>query len=235
MRMSRVNRLEASDRRPVARWPWLVCAALVLAGAPALRAETATTSRAAVTLGAGSELWIEGTSTIHEWHSKTSTLGFALLRDAAQPNPADAAAIDTWLRGGGLRGLDLVVPLATMRSGKTALDKNMLKALKADQYPDIRFVLATAKLGVARGDTLPVSADGELTVSGVKRPVTVQGQLIRGSDGVRLEGSHAMKMTDHNVQPPKLMMGTLKVRDPITVFFRLLLVPGTADAKAAAH
>lgn len=215
---------------------WLALAALALCVAP-LRAETATATapRAAVRLGAGSELWIEGGSTIHDWHSKTSTLGFALMRDAAQPDPADAAAIDTWLRGGGLRGLELVVPLAEMRSGKAALDKNMLKALKADKFPDIRFVLGMAKLGTARGDTLPVSADGELAVSGVKRPITVKGQLIRGSDGVRLEGSHAMKMTDHEVQPPKLMMGTLKVKDPITVFFRLLLVPGTADAKTAAH
>jgi hypothetical protein len=217
------------------RLPWLVCAVFVLSGAPALRAETATAPRAAVKLGAGSELWIEGGSTIHEWHSKTSTLGFALLRDATQPDPADAAAIDTWLRAGGLRGLDLVVPLATMRSGKEGLDKNMLKALHAEKYPDIRFALGAAKLGIARGDTLPVSADGELTVSGVKKAITVKGQLIRGHDGLRLEGTHPMKMTDFDVPPPKLMMGTLKVKDPITVNFRLLLIPGTADAKIATH
>jgi len=122
-----------------------------------------------------------------------------------------------------------------MRSGKDGLDKNMLKALNAEKYPTIHFVLSTAKLGIARGDTLPVSADGELTISGVKKPVTVVGNLVRGKDGVRLEGQHAMKMTDFNVQPPKLMMGTIKVKDPLTVFFRLQLVPGTPDTKTATH
>jgi hypothetical protein len=226
---------EVADRRRFGWLPWIVCAVLLTAGAPALRAETATAPRAAVKLGTGSELWIEGTSTIHDWHSKTSTLGFALRRDEAQVDPADPAAIDAWLRSGGLRGLDLVVPLATMRSGKGALDKNMLKALRAETYPEIRFALTASQLGTARGDTLPVTAEGELTVSGETRPVRVQGRLIRQAGGVLLEGTHAMKMTDHKVQPPKLMMGTLKVRDPITVFFRLLLVPGTADATTATH
>lgn len=211
----------------------IVLAALVLFAAPVLANGSST--RAAVKLGTGSELWIEGKSTIHDWHSKTATLGFVLKRDEGQADPADAAAIDAWLRGGGLRGLDLVVPLATMRSGKAALDKNMLKALSADKHPEIRFVLASAQLGTARGDTLPVIAEGQLTVSGETRPVKVNGRLIRGDKSVLLEGKHDMKMTDHKIQPPKLMMGTLKVRDPITVFFRLFLVPGQADTKAASH
>lgn len=236
MRSVQMTRAETRVRRRLAWLPWWVCAALVLASAPALRAETATAPRAAVTLGAGSELWIEGTSTIHAWHSKTSTLGFTVMRDGAQADPADAAALDAWLRGGGARGLELVVPLATMRSGKDALDKNMLKALNAAKYPEIRFVLSASRVGTARGDTLPVSADGALSVSGVTRPITVKGQLIRSEKGVRLEGSHAMKMTDHEVKPPKLMLGTLKVGDPITIFFRLLLVPGQpGETKSASQ
>ena len=229
-----MRRLEASTRRRILRLSWLVTAGLVLAGAPALRAETATAPRAAVALGTGSELRIEGTSTIHEWHSKTSTLGLTLCRDATQADPANPAALDAWLRGGGLRGLDLVVPLSTMRSGKTALDKNMLKALEADKHPEIRFALSTAHLGAARGDTLPATADGALTVSGVTRPIKVNGQLIRSNSGVWLEGSHTLRMTEYEVKPPVMMLGTLKVRDPITIFFRLLLVPGVpSDAKAA--
>jgi hypothetical protein len=205
---------------------WIAVAALATVIVTPALAETTTAPHAAVKLGAGSELWIEGTSTIHEWHSKTSTLGFALLREAGQADPADAAALDAWLKSGGLRGLDLVVPLATMRSGKEALDKNMLKALHADAHPEIHFVLAKSLLGTARGDTLPVSAEGALTIAGATHPVTVRGNLIRCAAGVWLEGSHPMKMTTFAVPPPKLMLGTLKVHDPITVYFRLLLVPG---------
>lgn len=229
-----MRRLETPNAGRAIVRTWLVLAAFALCISPG-RAGSAVTAPAAVTLGAGSELWIEGKSTVHDWHSKTSTLGFTLKRDAAQSDPADAAAIESWLRGGGLRGLDLVVPLATMRSGKAALDKNMLKALSAEKHPTIRFMLSGSQLGTARGDTLPVTADGELTVSGETRPVRVTGRLIRSDKGVLLEGTHAMKMTDHKVQPPKLMMGTLKVRDPITVFFRLFLVPGQAGTKLISH
>ena len=219
---------EAPARRRVWSRSWQAAVALLLVFAPVVVAETATAPRAAVTLGTGSELWIEGKSTVHEWHSRTSSLGFALMRDAAQADPADAAALDAWLRAGGLRGLDLVVPLATMRSGKPALDKNMLKALRAEKYPEIHFALSAARLGTAHGDTLPVSAEGALTVSGVTHAITVKGQLLHSDKGVRLEGSHTLRMTEYEVKPPVMMLGTLRVADPITILFRLLLVPGEA-------
>ncbi|MCC6348282.1 MAG: YceI family protein [Candidatus Eisenbacteria bacterium] len=191
---------------------------------------------AAAGLGAGSTLWLEGTSTLHDYHSRTSTLGFVLLRDEAQADPADAAALRQWLRDGGLRGLELSVPLKTMRSGKEALDKNMLKALKATEYPDIRFVMSNSRVAAARGDTLPVTAEGTLSVAGQQRPVSVTGTLVPTEQGVWLEGSHPMKMSEFGVKPPALMLGTLKVRDPIVVRFKLLIVPRDAKAQqSAAH
>ena len=184
------------------------------------------TSRASVGLGPTSVLWIEGTSTMHDYESRTSALKLTLLRDAAQADPADADALDAWLKAGGLKGLDLVVPVTTMRSGKDALDKNMFKALKTSEFPDIRFQMSGSEFGTARGDTLPVSAKGTLDIAGQQRPVTVQGHLLRTADGVWLEGTHAMKMTEFDIKPPRMMMGTIKVHDPIVVRYRLLLVPG---------
>lgn len=192
------------------------------------------TTRAAVGLGSGSELWLEGTSTMHDYHAKTSKLETAFLREAAQADPADVAALDAWLKAGGLKGLDLVVPVGTLRSGKDGLDKNMFKTLRTTEFPEIRFKMSGSEFGTARGDTLPVTASGTLKITDQERPVTVKGQLIRTDKGVWLEGSHPMKMTDFAIKPPKLMMGTIKVHDPIVVRFRLLLVPGTAGADKAA-
>jgi len=214
----------------------LIALILLLAGAAIAAAQPAALPRAAVSLGAGSELWLEGTSTLHDYESRTSTLGFTLRRDAAQADPADAAALDGWLRAGGLRGLELVVPVKSMRSGKTALDKNMVKALRTEEFPEIRFKLNASQLGTARGDTLPVSAEGALRVAAKERLISVKGQLVRTAKGVWLEGSHAMKMSEYDIKPPKMMLGTLKVHDPIVVRFRLLLVPGDAGGpKSATH
>ncbi len=214
----------------------LLLALLTLAAGSVSRAQPPKASPAAVSLGAGSVLWLEGTSTVHDYESRTSKLGFTLLRDAGQADPTDAAGLDKWLRSGGLRGLDLVVPLQSMRSGKAALDKNLLKALRATEFPEIRFQLTSSKVGTARGDTLPVTAAGTLRVAGQERPISVRGWLVRGDQGLWLEGSHPMKMSEHGVKPPTMMLGTLKVRDPIVVRYRLLLIPGDANAqKDASH
>ena len=83
---------------------------------------------AAVRLGPGSVLWLEGTSTVHDYESRTAQPTLQLLRDVTDADPADVAALDAWLLSGGLRGLELGVPLATMHSSRgAALDRNMLK------------------------------------------------------------------------------------------------------------
>ena len=215
------------------RWGLLLLVLAIATVAPTRAAETAP---AAVRLGTGSELWLEGKSTVHDYEGRTSKLQAKFLREAAQADPADVAALDAWLKAGGLQGLELVVPVTTLKSGKDGLDKNMYKALRAPEFPEIKFQMSGSQFGAARGDTLPVTAAGTLTITDQQRPVSVKGHLVRTDKGVWLEGAHPMKMTDFGVKPPKLMMGTLKVHDPIVVKFRLLLVPGAAGAtNAAAH
>jgi len=205
--------------------------ALLPLAAPPASGEPA---RAAVSLGTGSELWLEGTSTMHDYECRTSKLEMKFLRDAAQADPKDVAALDAWLRAGGLKGLDLLVPVGTMVSGKDGLDKNMYKTMRTTEFPNIRFQMNGSQFGTARGDTLPVTATGTLTITGQQRTVTVKGYIVRAETGVWLEGTHPMKMTDFDIKPPKMMMGTIKVHDPIVVRYRLLLVPGETVGKSAA-
>lgn len=191
---------------------------------------------AAVHLGAGSVLWIQGTSTVHDYESRTTQPTVKLLRDATAADPADVAALDQWLRAGGLKGLDLGVPLATMHSQKgSTLDKNLLKALKADKNPEITFHVTQAKVGSATGDSIGVSADGVLNVAGRDRPITVTGRLVRSEAGVWLNGSHGLRMSEYDVKPPTMMLGTLRVHDSVSVHFRLLLAPGTPSGTVNAE
>jgi len=178
---------------------------------------------AAVHLGSGSVLWIEGTSTVHDYESRTA-------------QPTDVVALDQWLRSGGLKGLDLGVPLATMHSQKgSTLDKNLLKALKADKNPEITFHVTQAKVGSAMGDSIGVSADGVLNVAGRERPITVTGRLVRSEAGVWLNGSHGLRMSEYDVKPPTMMLGTLRVHDSVSVHFKLLLAPGAASGTVNAE
>src|SRR6185503_20242112 len=191
---------------------------------------------AAVKLGSGSVLWLEGWSNVHEWESRTTQPTVKLLRDTESADPADVAALDQWLRSGTLRGLDLVVPLATLHSKKGAtLDKNLMRALKAEQNPEITFHLAQARVGEASGDSISVSADGVLRVAGRERPITVAGRLVRSEAGVWLKGSHGLRMTAFDVKPPTMMMGTMRVRDSVSVHFNLLLSPGAPSGTVNAE
>ena len=187
---------------------------------------------AAIHLGSGSVVWLEGTSTVHDYESRTTQPTLQLLRDASGADPADVAALDQWLRAGGLKGLELGVPLKTMHSQKgSTLDKNLLKALKAEQNPEIDFRLTQSRVGATTGDSIQVSADGVLKVAGRERPITVAGRLVRSEAGVWLNGTHGLRMSEYDVKPPTMMLGTLKVRDSVTVHFRLLLAPGAVAGK----
>src|SRR5262249_37716305 len=183
--------------------------ALALVYAPA-RAQAPAPVRAAVTLGPGSVLWLAGTSTLHDYESRTTELALTLERDASTSEPGDAAALDRWLRSGGLRGLELAVPVAALRSGKPALDRNLLRALRAAEHPEIRFRLTHASVAATTGDTATASADGALRVAGQERAIRVEGRLVRSRAGVWLDGRHELRMSEYEVKPPTMMMGTLK-------------------------
>lgn len=181
----------------------------------------------AVTLGPGSTLWLDGTSTIHEYESRTSETKIAFKRDSAAPQPADAASFEALIRSSGVRHVDVHVPVLSLRSKKSGLDKNLWKALKADDHPAIRCQLAryTVKSSAAGGDTLQIRAEGTLEVAGRTRPITLDARAWRAPTGIWIAGSQPLLMSDFGIKPPTMMMGTLRVADRVTVHYRLLLTP----------
>jgi hypothetical protein len=50
-------------------------------------------------------------------------------------------------------------------------------------------------------------------------------QFANADGALRVTGRYPMPMTQWGVQPPRLMMGTMKVGDTVTVNFDLLLQP----------
>jgi hypothetical protein len=219
---------------------WVMClvmaAALIGAGGAAAQSKAAPMPLA---LGEGSTLWLEGTSSLHDFESRTSEVTLNFARDAAAREPADAAGFEALIRTTGIVGLDVDVPVASMRSGKSGLDHNLQHTLHADKFPNIHFHLQRYTLApaITGRDTVDLQAEGSLTVAGKERPETLLARAYRGGQGVWLEGSQALRMTDFDIRPPTMMLGTLRVGDRITVHYRLLLEPrgalGSAPAKGA--
>ena len=181
----------------------------------------------AITLGAGSELWLEGTSTMHPYESRSREVEIGLERDRGASDPARPADLMQLIRSAGVRAVNVKVAVVSLHSHASGLDKNLRKAMKADQYPDVRFRLDHYRLGpdAARQDTVAIDADGSLTIAGQERPAELKARAYSAAEGVWLEGSEVVCMSEYGIKPPTMMLGALRVGDPVTVRYRLLLVP----------
>jgi len=199
---------------------------LALAATAAFRVAAAANPPIPLHAGPGSSLWLNGTSTMHDFESRTDSTVVTMTRDAAAPEPRDAAGLMTLMRSLAVREVDAKVPVRTLKSEKSGLDKNLYKALKADEHPEIVFHLERYTLSDSGtvADTLAMNAEGTLTITGVTRPVALRLRAYPADGGVRIEGRHALRMTEYGIKPPKMMLGTIKTGDGITVGFKLHLM-----------
>ena len=207
----------------------VACAALATPGA---RAEEVT-ARAALVTAPASELWMDGTSTVHDWECRTKTVNVTFTRLGSQADPAAASAIEALIRSGGVRGVDVQIPVATLHSERKGLDKNMLKSLQAERYPVIRFRMERYTAAApATSDTVQLRVDGTLTIAGTEKHVQLVAAAWKGEAGEWIEGSTPLDMSAFGITPPTMMLGALKVRDRVVIHYRLLLAPDTATVPA---
>ena len=162
----------------------------------------------------GSVVKIEGTSTLHDWTMEGTTI-------AGQINSETLTAVVT-------------IPVTSIKSEHAKMDKLMAEALKAKQYPEIRYELTQVEdrqscLSRRNGDrqdclsSTPFSmkAQGKLTIAGVTRDVTLDVQGTRNADGkYTLIGTTPLKMTAFGIKPPTAMLNTIKTGDDVKVTFR---------------
>lgn len=183
----------------------------------------------------GAKLWLEGTSTIHEYKSDATKLQITVKGNVARW-PADKAgveAIDALIRAGGVSTVDVVVPVTGLKSGKDGLDKNMYKALKAAQNPDIKFHLAGYQ--VPGESAARIDAKGMLTIAGVEHDIPISVTATREGENLRLRGTVPLLMSQYGIKPPTMMMGTLKVADAVKVSFDFAIGVGIDGAMTHAQ
>ncbi|WKW13064.1 YceI family protein [Pseudogemmatithrix spongiicola] len=197
-------------RVPTPRWP-LAIAALVLVAA-------ATPMLDSLRLKPESRLWFDGTSTVRDWSCKATQMQATIDGEAAAP----AAVLDGRKA---VRTVEMVFPVASLdcQDGNRTMNNHMRNALNATQHQTIRFQLTDYTL--ARAANTTGALQGQLTINGQTRAITVPVQFANAAGALRVTGRYPLAMTQWGVQPPRLMMGTLKVGDTITVNFDLLLQP----------
>ena len=172
---------------------------------------------ARVAVSPESKLWIEGTSNLHGWSCKATTLDAAVEFDAA------IAAQLTVAPPKALKKVHVKVPVKSIKCGHGGMDGNLYKALKADESPDISYILATfeAAPGEAK-DSFTLHTVGTLTIAGTENKISMDVVATRLPDGtVKATGTVPIKMTDFGIKPPTAIFGRLKTGDEVKVNFEL--------------
>ena len=139
-------------------------------------------------------------------------------RRSAPRSPARAFWDDV-VKPGALEAFEIAIPAASLSSPKAGLDKNMHKALKVEQFPDITFRLT--RLERRRAGAL--KAIGMLRIAGVEREVALDVKTERRDATLVVKGSLPLLMTDYGIKPPTAMLGMLKTDPKVTVSFETVL------------
>ena len=195
-------------------------ATLTVAAAAALALGTTPQAAGTAPLALSSaRVSLQGTSNIHAYTASSKAVRIAAVDVEAA---AGATVLDRALEPNAVRAFEVVIPTTSLSSPADGIDKNMHKALKASEYPDIRFRLQS--LDAAGG-----TAGGQLTIAGVERHVTLSIQVQRQEAALAVTGTTTLLMTDYGITPPKAMLGVLKTNPKVTITFDLVLSPAIAS------
>lgn len=156
-----------------------------------------------------SRLWIDGTATTGPWTCQADRVVGEAEGDPAAPSGR------------------LTVPVRAFDCGSGLMNRDLARALGADDHPTIAFDLdAVGRIAPAPTDAwVDVVARGTLRLAGTGRVVTVRARGRRRADGrVDLEGRQSLRMSAFGVRPPSHAAGLVRADDAIVVRFDLVAV-----------
>jgi YceI-like domain len=165
---------------------------------------------AALSIASG-RVSIAGMSNIHAYTASTTAVRVTRVRLASAV--AGPTFWDEIIKPGALEAFEIAIPAATLSSPKDGLDKNMHKALKVQEHPDITFRLVRVEPGIAGA----LKAIGMLKIAGVEREVAITLKTLRKDSTLTIKGDVPILMTDYGIKPPTAMMGMLKTDPKVTV------------------
>lgn len=172
-------------------------------------------------LDPGSELTIEGTSSLHDFHCKTQKMNAYVDVDPGYTKDLTKIARP-------IASVKVTIVVRTLSCGNKQMDNNMYGTLKADENPVIKYTLSGYDIldGSASPSAFAAKTTGTLMISGKEKTVNMKINAERLSDGKAIaQGEQTVLMTDFGITPPSFMFGSLKVGNEIKVRFKLKAGP----------
>ncbi len=164
------------------------------------------------TFASGSRVWVEGTSTLHDWSCDAGQINGNV---AAEPGTGRLTAIS---------GVTVTIPVASLDCDNSTMNGKLRDALAA--APNISFSLSSAQVGSLNNGLFAIRASGRLSIAGVTRTMNISATGRALSDGrFQITGSIPFAMSQFGVEPPTAMFGTIRTRDNVIVGFDVTVQP----------
>lgn len=167
-----------------------------------------------------------------DYETATGTFaGFRIEEELAQIGSTTAVGRtgdvsgELTVEGTTVTGADFRIDMTTITTNESRRDDNVQDALETSEFPDAAFSLVEPielPEEALLGEPVEVAAQGEMTIHGETRPVTValEAQLV--DDTIVVVGSTEVTFSDFGVEVPSSPL-VLSVQDHGTVEMQLLL------------
>jgi len=96
------------------------------------------------------------------------------------------------------------------------------RVLDAQRYPTIAFTSRRIVVVKQAVDQLALRVEGDLTLHGVTRPITVPVEVRLAADQLTATANATVRQTDFGIRPVTAGAGTVKVKDALEVAFRIV-------------
>lgn len=153
-----------------------------------------------------SKVWVEGGSTVRSWKCAAKAIDATVQTGPEGPVASLERLVAT---------ANVTIKTADLECGNDTMNEHMRKALKQTEQPTLGFTLASYTLDPSGALT------GTLQIAGQERPIQFPATITEDGGTIRVVGNKAINMKEWGVKPPSLMMGTMKVKEMVTIHFDL--------------
>ena len=158
---------------------------------------------------------IKGTSTLHDWELKATTIrGTCEMQCEGQTIKE-------------IKSFYLEIPTKSLKSdnGSKMMDDKVYTALKSDAVQNIIFRLEKVISLNPTPNGWDVIAKGSFGIAGVNSSDDMVVHMkVEANGSITVSGAKKLKMLDYNVEPPKAMLGALTTGNEIEIEFKINLI-----------
>jgi hypothetical protein len=120
---------------------------------------------------------------------------------------------------------DFESPVNSFDCGMNLITKDLRKTLKSDKHPFMNIRLKEMSdliSNVRNGDNIDTKTD--ITLTGVKKQSSIKFKVKKtDNNSISLEGKKVIQLSDYNLTPPSRFLGSVQVKDELTVSIKIKL------------